>query len=308
MQQRLPLALPRRRLIPGAWDRHVLGADGGAPSRRYGRPHGQPPPQSACRSRRPNAVGRELPAARHAPGPRGNKERLSSSRAPLRPADVNIDPHQPNVTGQWMLDGGQSSAEFTGLHLGRPRSPTTTKRARRAADLAFLRVASFDCSALALSGPAGRRTRRDHRCLCTPRGHGVQLRRGLPVVDRAAARPVTRSCGARLGAGARFVVALVSQLSPKWHSKRLLRTEPLQAMVVAAFVPGLSMRDVESLCEQAGLGSPQAVAVNEPARAISRRGPPAHEGDRPVPRRDQSGHFSGLTILDPSTRRTGGSS
>jgi putative transposase len=35
---------------------------------------------------------------------------------------------------------------------------------------------------------------------------------------------------------------------------KLLRTEPLRAMVIGAFVRGLSMRDVESLCEQAGLG------------------------------------------------------
>jgi transposase-like protein len=35
---------------------------------------------------------------------------------------------------------------------------------------------------------------------------------------------------------------------------KLLRTEPLKAMVIGAFVRGLSMRDVESLCEQAGLG------------------------------------------------------
>jgi putative transposase len=34
----------------------------------------------------------------------------------------------------------------------------------------------------------------------------------------------------------------------------LLRTEPLRALVIGAFVRGLSMRDVESLCEQAGLG------------------------------------------------------
>ena len=33
-----------------------------------------------------------------------------------------------------------------------------------------------------------------------------------------------------------------------------MRTEPLRAMVIGAFVRGLSMRDVESLCEQAGLG------------------------------------------------------
>jgi putative transposase len=31
-------------------------------------------------------------------------------------------------------------------------------------------------------------------------------------------------------------------------------TEPLKALVIGAFVRGLSMRDVESLCEQAGLG------------------------------------------------------
>jgi putative transposase len=33
-----------------------------------------------------------------------------------------------------------------------------------------------------------------------------------------------------------------------------VRTEPLKALVIGAFVRGLSMRDVESLCEQAGLG------------------------------------------------------
>jgi transposase-like protein len=33
-----------------------------------------------------------------------------------------------------------------------------------------------------------------------------------------------------------------------------LRTEPLKGMVVGAFVRGLSMRHVESLCEEAGLG------------------------------------------------------
>jgi hypothetical protein len=35
---------------------------------------------------------------------------------------------------------------------------------------------------------------------------------------------------------------------------KLLRSERLRAMVIGAFVSGLSMRDVESLCEQAGLG------------------------------------------------------
>jgi len=38
------------------------------------------------------------------------------------------------------------------------------------------------------------------------------------------------------------------------RSTKLLSSEPLKAMVIGAFVCGLSMRDVESLCEQAGLG------------------------------------------------------
>jgi putative transposase len=44
----------------------------------------------------------------------------------------------------------------------------------------------------------------------------------------------------------------VSRLFPR--GTKLLRTEPLRAMVIGAFVRGLSMRDVESLREQAGLG------------------------------------------------------
>ena len=44
----------------------------------------------------------------------------------------------------------------------------------------------------------------------------------------------------------------VSKLFPR--GTKLLRTEPLKAMVIGAFVAGLSMRDIESLCEKAGLG------------------------------------------------------
>jgi putative transposase len=44
----------------------------------------------------------------------------------------------------------------------------------------------------------------------------------------------------------------VSKLFP--CSTKLLRSEPLRAMVIGAFVRGLSMRDIESLCEEAGLG------------------------------------------------------
>jgi hypothetical protein len=44
----------------------------------------------------------------------------------------------------------------------------------------------------------------------------------------------------------------VSRLFPR--GVKLLRSEPLRAMVIRAFVRGLSMRDVESLCEKAGMG------------------------------------------------------
>ena len=41
----------------------------------------------------------------------------------------------------------------------------------------------------------------------------------------------------------------------------LSRTEPLKASVIGAFVRGLSMRDVESLCEKAGLGKLSKLTV-----------------------------------------------
>jgi transposase-like protein len=44
----------------------------------------------------------------------------------------------------------------------------------------------------------------------------------------------------------------VSKLFP--CSTKVLRTAPLRAMVIGAFVGGLSMGDIESVCEKAGLG------------------------------------------------------
>jgi hypothetical protein len=63
-------------------DRRVVDADGGIPSPRYGRHHGQPPP-AACRARRPSADGRELPAAHSVPGPACITGRLRGVAAPL---------------------------------------------------------------------------------------------------------------------------------------------------------------------------------------------------------------------------------
>ena len=101
-----------------------------------------------------------------------------------------------------------------------------------------------------------------------------------------------------------------SKLFPR--TPKLLRTEPLKALVIGAFVRGLSMRDVESLCEQAGLGKLskstasriceelreryEAVQAPRPLRhpaggAVSRRD--LHRG---APRRAQGGRAGRLGI------------
>ena len=87
----------------------------------------------------------------------------------------------------------------------------------------------------------------------------------------------------------------VSKLFPKWHCKRLLRTDPLKALVIGGFVRGLSMRDVESLCEEAGLGTTSTLDDRDDLRGAARalRGvlsPLAlrRQAGRAVPRRDLS--------------------
>ena len=61
-----------------------------------------------------------------------------------------------------------------------------------------------------------------------------------------------------------------SKLFPR-ESKRLIQTEPLKAMVVGAFVRGLSMRDVESLCAQAGLGQVTASTASRICQELRER-------------------------------------
>jgi transposase-like protein len=63
----------------------------------------------------------------------------------------------------------------------------------------------------------------------------------------------------------------VSKLFPKWHCKRLLRTDPLKALIVGGFVRGLSMRDVESLCEEAGLGKTSRSTVSRVCSELHER-------------------------------------
>src|SRR5450755_1291588 len=63
----------------------------------------------------------------------------------------------------------------------------------------------------------------------------------------------------------------VSKLFPKWHCKRLLRTDPLKALIIGGFVRGLSMRDVESLCDEAGLGKTSKSTVSRVCAELHER-------------------------------------
>jgi putative transposase len=53
----------------------------------------------------------------------------------------------------------------------------------------------------------------------------------------------------------------ISKLFPR-ESKRLLRTEPLKAIVVGSFVRGLSVRDIEALCAESGMAQVSASEVS----------------------------------------------
>jgi hypothetical protein len=66
-------------------------------------------------------------------------------------------------------------------------------------------------------------------------------------------RPPRASSRSRFRRSVEAAEPFVSRLFPR--GTKLLRTEPLRALVIGAFVRGLSMRDVESLCEKAGLGN-----------------------------------------------------
>jgi transposase-like protein len=60
-----------------------------------------------------------------------------------------------------------------------------------------------------------------------------------------------------------------SKLFPR--GTKLVRTEPLKALVIGAFVRGLSMRDVESLCEKAGLGKLSKSTVSRVCEELRER-------------------------------------
>jgi transposase-like protein len=60
-----------------------------------------------------------------------------------------------------------------------------------------------------------------------------------------------------------------SRLFPR--TPKLLRTEPLKALVIGAFVRVLSMRDVESLCDEAGLGKLSKATVSRMCEKLKER-------------------------------------
>src|SRR6202140_618077 len=74
-------------------------------------------------------------------------------------------------------------------------------------------------------GPPGKRNGFRPRHLLSAEG---ELRIEIPQVREAA-------------------VPFVSKLFPKWHCKRLLRTDPLKALVIGGVVRGLAVRALESL-------------------------------------------------------------
>jgi putative transposase len=63
----------------------------------------------------------------------------------------------------------------------------------------------------------------------------------------------------------------VSKLFHQWHTKRLLRTDPLKALIIGGFVRGMSMRDIESFCEEAGLGSTSKSTVSRVCSELRER-------------------------------------
>jgi hypothetical protein len=77
-------------------------------------------------------------------------------------------------------------------------------------------------------------------------------RRFATAFAGAGCRPPRASSRSRSRRSGEAPEPFVSKLFP--CSTKVLRTQPLRAMVIGAFVRGLSMRDIESLCEKAGLG------------------------------------------------------
>jgi putative transposase len=90
-----------------------------------------------------------------------------------------------------------------------------------------------------------------------------------------------------------------SKLFPR-ESKRLIQTEPLKALIVGGFVRGLSTRDVESLCSEAGLGQVSPSSVSRSCQELRERYHAFRERDL---RRSSSSRSSSTRSTCPCGRR-----
>jgi transposase-like protein len=94
--------------------------------------------------------------------------------------------------------------------------------------------------------------------------------RGIATgIGPAGCRPLRASCGSTSRRSGEAAETFASKLFPR--TPKLLRTEPLKALVIGAFVRGLSMRDVEDLCEKAGLGKPSKSTASRMCEELKER-------------------------------------
>jgi putative transposase len=73
------------------------------------------------------------------------------------------------------------------------------------------------------------------------------------------------------------VERFVSEVIP--DSRAILRTRPLEALIIGAYVRGLSDRDIQSLAEEAGLGPISKSAASEVCQELRNRYKAFCEGD-----------------------------
>jgi putative transposase len=141
-----------------------------------------------------------------------------------------------------LLSAGLGDAESLS-ELGRLGARLVLQRAVEEEATVFLQRARYERSGEALGWRNGSRPKR------------IQTAEGELTV----AMPQVR------GTAARFVSTILP------HVRGVVRTRPLEALVIGAYVRGLSDRDVESLVAEAGLGAISKSQVSQLCRALRAR-------------------------------------
>jgi putative transposase len=141
-----------------------------------------------------------------------------------------------------LLENGISDGE--GLsRLGRLSAQLVLQRAVEDEVTAFLARARYQRTQQARGWRNGSRPRR------------LQTAEGEVIVEMPQLR----------GTAERFVCRTIP------HTRKAIRTRPLEALVIGAYVRGLSDRDVESLVEEAGLGSVSRSSVSRLCQELRER-------------------------------------